>query len=65
LRGQLQGFVFLELGLLGVDLFGRFDADIRKKLLRLSARRSARAMVAPIDFGHCGYPFVVNVVDRK
>lgn len=56
LLGQLQRLFFFERRLFSVDLFGRFDAGIRKKLLRLSAGRSARAVVAPVEFGHCRTP---------
>jgi hypothetical protein len=48
LFGQLQGFLLLNRRFLRVHLLGRFDTSFRKKLLRLAARLSARAVVAPI-----------------
>ncbi len=52
LRGQREGFFFFERGFLCVDLFGRFDADDCKKLLRFPTSCSARAVIAPIKFRH-------------
>jgi hypothetical protein len=42
----------------GINFLGRFEIRLRKKLLRFSARRSATAMVGPIDFDHAHSPSV-------
>lgn len=46
-RDQLQSFIFLVLFLFGVDFGLRSNVSVGKKLLRFSARFSARTMVAP------------------
>ncbi|MEM1070724.1 MAG: hypothetical protein AAGI63_17600, partial [Planctomycetota bacterium] len=47
---QGQGLSFTQTLFLGVDLFTGLNFAGRKKLLRTIARRSALAMVAPINF---------------
>lgn len=49
LLNQLQRFLFAQLVLLGVKLFGCFDLLSRKKLLRLGAGLSAGSLITPIN----------------
>lgn len=50
---QLQRFGFAQLGLIGSDSLFGFDVMIRKEPLRFLTRRSAVAVIVPVDFlGH-------------
>lgn len=49
---QCQGVFGLQRILPRIELFDGVDVCLRKKLLRPTARRSAGAMVAPVDLGH-------------
>jgi len=49
---QRQGRVAIESFFFRVDFFLGINARVRKKLLRFSARLSARSMVTPVDFRH-------------
>ena len=47
--------------LFGIDNNFRFDASIRKKLLRFDASLSALAVIVPINsFGHYSFPYSMN-----
>ena len=50
--GQFECIVAFERCLSGIDLFNRFNSCVGKKLLRFSTGRSARSMIAPIQFRH-------------
>ena len=60
LAGQLQRFGFSPRLLFRVDFLGSFNGGIRKKLLRFPTRLSARAVIAPVDFGHV-FPLSISV----
>jgi hypothetical protein len=49
---QLERIVAFITNFPGIDFFDRVDIVVRKKLLRFFAGRSARSMVAPVNFRH-------------
>ena len=49
---QFHGIGFAKRALFRVDFGLRFDAMLRKKLLRFTACLSARSVVTPVKFSH-------------